>query len=110
MLAALDIMAVTNLLNYFGRQDEVDKVQVSPILMKKGTSKLCLYGMGNMREERLNRMWSRDKSVRFLRPENDERDEDDEDEDETENNGWFNIFALHQNRDFGRGSKNCVHE
>ena len=23
---------------------------------------------------------------------------------------WFNIFTLHQNRDLGRGSKNCVHE
>ena len=23
---------------------------------------------------------------------------------------WFNIFTLHQNRDLGRGSKNCVHK
>ena len=23
---------------------------------------------------------------------------------------WFNIFTLHQNRDLGRGIKNCVHE
>ena len=33
-----------------------------------------------MREERLNRMWSRDKAVRFLRPESDERDEDDDED------------------------------
>ena len=23
---------------------------------------------------------------------------------------FLNIFVLHQNRDYGRGSKNCVHE
>ena len=72
-----------------------------------------------MRDERLNRMWQ-GKKVRFLRPEMDMggggrnrggggRDDDDNDEDE-ESRDWFNIFTLHQNRDLGRGSKNCVHE
>lgn len=60
---------------------------------------MALYGMGSMRDERLNRMW-RDKKVRFLRP---AEDIDHEDE------GFFNIFTLHQNRDFGRG-KNCISE
>ena len=35
MLAALDILSATNLLNYYGRHDEVDKVTVSPILLRK---------------------------------------------------------------------------
>jgi len=135
MLAALDLLAITNLVNYFGRHDEVDKVQVSPVLIQKGDTKVALYGMGSMRDERLNRMWQ-GKKVRFLKPtkfrkedengngnnsensddshNNDDDDdssnkEDDDDEEEKENE-WFNIFALHQNRDFGRGSKNCVHE
>jgi hypothetical protein len=30
--------------------------------------------------------------------------------DEDEEKSWFNIFTLHQNRDLGRGTKNCVHE
>ena len=97
MLAALDLLAVSNLVNYFGRQDEVDKVEVSPILIEKGGpngTKVALYGMGSMRDERLNRMW-RGKKVRFLRP---------------EEGDWFHVFALHQNRDLGRGVKNCVHE
>jgi double-strand break repair protein MRE11 len=94
MLAALDLLAVSNLVNYFGRQDEVDKVEVSPILIEKGDTKVALYGMGSMRDERLNRMW-RGKKVRFLRP---------------EEGDWFHVFALHQNRDLGRGVKNCVHE
>jgi double-strand break repair protein MRE11 len=103
MLAALDLLSVSNLVNYFGRHDEVDKVEVSPILIRKGSTRVALYGMGSMRDERLNRMWQ-GKKVRFLRPEVDAEDDDDEE------NAFFNIFALHQNRDLGRGSKNCVHE
>jgi double-strand break repair protein MRE11 len=85
-------------INYFGRQDAVDQVSISPILLKKGGTKLALYGLGSMRDERLNRMWTSQK-VRFLRPEVDSEEEE-----------FFNIFTLHQNRDLGRGSKNCVQE
>ncbi len=116
MLAALDLLAVNRLVNYFGRQDEVDKVQVSPVLIQKGEgTKVALYGMGSMRDERLNRMWQ-GKKVRFLRPHPEDNgndnseEEEDSDEEENMNGGWFNIFALHQNRDLGRGTKNCVHE
>ncbi len=128
MLAALDLLAMGNLVNYFGRQDEVDKVVVSPVLIKKGETKVALYGMGSMRDERLNRMWQ-GKKVRFLKPErekgggngdgdgsdSDDNDDDDDNgngdfDDEQEDSEWFNIFALHQNRDLGRGAKNCVHE
>ena len=56
-----------------------------------------------MRDERLNRMWNSQK-VKFLRP------TPEADEDEQEDEGFFNIFALHQNRDLGRGSKNCIQE
>ena len=107
MLAALDLLAVTKFVNYFGRQDEVDKVEIAPILIRKGSSRLALYGMGSMRDERLNRMWQ-GKKVRFLRPMNENEEEDDGEDDEEA--PWFNIFALHQNRDLGRGRKNCVHE
>jgi double-strand break repair protein MRE11 len=102
LLAALDLLSVSSLLNYFGRQEQVDQVQVRPILIQKGNNtKVALYGMGSMRDERLNRMWQSQK-VRFLRPE--------EDEDDEEDGGFFNLFALHQNRDLGRGPKNCVQE
>jgi hypothetical protein len=38
--------------------------------------------------------------VRFVRPV----------EEENAEHPWFNVFALHQNRDYGRGAKSCVHE
>ena len=112
-LAALDLLAVSNLLNYFGKQDEVDKITVAPILIRKGKTKVALYGMGSMRDERLNRMWQ-NKKVKFMRPQplTQDRQEihmSDEDEEEHQNQ-WFNIFALHQNRMINRGSKNCIHE
>jgi hypothetical protein len=90
--------------NYFGRQDEVDQVEIAPILLKKGSTKVALYGLGSLRDERLNRMWERQK-VRFLRPDNEDAEHEADEESE-----YFNIFTLHQNRDLGRGTKNCVHE
>ena len=47
--------------------------------------------------------------VKFLRPA-EERGGGGADDDRDEEKKWFNIFTLHQNRDLGRGSKNCVHE
>jgi double-strand break repair protein MRE11 len=119
LLAALDLLSVSNLVNYFGRQDDVNKVDISPVLIQKGSTKVALYGLGNMRDERLNRMWQ-GKKVRFLRPEeggggnkkgNDDDNDENENEEDDSTNGFFNIFILHQNRDnMGRGSKNCIHE
>lgn len=107
-LAALDLLAVSNLVNYFGRSDEVDKVQVSPVLIRKGSTSVALYGLGSLRDERLNRMWQNNK-VRFLRP-MPQSSNDDNDESVENSDDWFNLFALHQNRDYGRGSKNCIKE
>jgi len=65
-----------------------------------GDTKVALYGIGSMRDERLNRMWQ-GKKVRFLKPDenknagrrNDSEDESEEDpEDEDENSGWCNIY------------------
>ena len=110
LLSAVDLLSVANLVNYFGRQDEVDNVRISPVLLQKGETRVALYGMGSMRDERLNRMWQ-GKKVKFLRPERvSEHSTDDRDEEGNEEKEWFNIFTLHQNRDLGRGTKNCVHE
>jgi double-strand break repair protein MRE11 len=97
-LAALDLLAVSNLINYFGKADTVDNIEITPILMRKGTTKIALYGLGAIRDERLNRMWNQ-KKVKFIRLTQEQgRDE------------FFNIFTIHQNRDYGRGKKNCIHE
>jgi double-strand break repair protein MRE11 len=67
-LAALDLLSVANFVNYFGKADKVDDVTIKPILMKKGVTKVALYGLGNIRDERLNRMWTKQKVPRHRVP------------------------------------------
>lgn len=100
LFAALDLLDCSGLVNYIGRQEQINQIEIAPVLMKKGTTHLALYGLGSMRDERLNRMWQGSK-LTFLRPNQDENVNATE---------FFNLFTLHQNRDKGRGTKNCVHE
>ena len=72
------------MLNYFGKAREVDDITVTPVLLRKGTSRLAVYGLGNVRDERLHRTF-KNKKVKMLRPKEFEND-------------WFNLMVLHQNR------------
>ena len=83
-LSAMDILSVANLVNYFGKASDIESIEVSPLLLQKGSTKLALYGLGSCRDERLHRMWKR-KKVKFLRPKEEEEE-------------WFNLLVLHQNR------------
>ena len=99
-LAALDLLAVSNFINYYGKQDQTDDITITPVLIHKRKTYVALYGLGAMRDERLHRMWHTNK-VKFCRPPNPT---------DTPDNPYFNILVLHQNRDYGRGKKNCIHE
>eukprot|EP01130_Rhizamoeba_saxonica_P004058 TRINITY_DN1674_c0_g1_i11.p2 TRINITY_DN1674_c0_g1~~TRINITY_DN1674_c0_g1_i11.p2 ORF type:complete len:601 (-),score=141.20 TRINITY_DN1674_c0_g1_i11:1910-3712(-) len=92
--SALDILAVSNLVNYFGKATNYDDISIYPILLEKGKTKIALYGLGNVRDERLFNTFSK-KKVKLLRPVQDRDD-------------WFNIFTLHQNR--VKHSKNTINE
>ncbi|XP_048838073.1 double-strand break repair protein MRE11 [Brienomyrus brachyistius] len=83
-LCALDILSCAGLVNHFGRSQSVEKVEVSPMLLQKGTSNIALYGIGSIPDERLYRMFVNNQ-VTMLRPREDE-------------NCWFNLFVIHQNR------------
>lgn len=97
-LAALDLLSITNLINYFGKTDKVDDIEITPVLLRKGDTLLAIYGLGAIRDERLHRMWNQQK-VKFVRLTA-----------EQERDKFFNIFILHQNRDYGRSRKNFVQE
>ncbi|KAH8684623.1 Mre11 DNA-binding presumed domain-containing protein [Tricladium varicosporioides] len=79
----LDLLQVSGLLNYFGRTPESDKIEIKPVLLQKGQTKLALYGMSNVRDERLFRTFS-SHNVKFYRPGVQQKD-------------WFNLMAVHQN-------------
>ncbi|KAI8644707.1 Metallo-dependent phosphatase-like protein [Parasitella parasitica] len=80
-LCALNLLQVSGLVNYFGASQSIEDVEIHPILMKKGNSSLALYGLGNIRDERLHRQW-RSGHVNFVRGSQD----------------CFNLFVFHQNR------------
>eukprot|EP01124_Arcella_intermedia_P010158 TRINITY_DN16696_c0_g2_i2.p1 TRINITY_DN16696_c0_g2~~TRINITY_DN16696_c0_g2_i2.p1 ORF type:complete len:688 (-),score=206.17 TRINITY_DN16696_c0_g2_i2:44-2107(-) len=93
--SALDLLSVCNFVNYFGKSSSIDDITVYPILMTKGMSKLALYGIGNIRDERLFRTFQQ-KKVKLKRPvENREE--------------WFSMMVLHQNR-VAHSPKNYIHE
>lgn len=71
-------------------------VSVSPVLLQKGNTRVALYGMGYLRDARLYQMLHTPGQVTWKRPAEEE-------------DGWFNIFFIHQNR-AARAAKNSVSE
>ena len=91
-LSALDVLSAAGLVNYFGKfavegsedgQDE-GRVRVRPVLLKKGETRVALYGMGNIRDERMARLMFNHK-VKYRQP-------------QVDRDAYFNLMALHQNR------------
>ncbi|ETN41801.1 DNA repair protein (mre11) [Cyphellophora europaea CBS 101466] len=84
--AALDLLAMSGLVNYFGRTPESDSIHVRPILLQKGNTKLALYGISNVRDERLYRTFNRKDApgVTFYQP-------------GTQQSDWFHMICVHQN-------------
>lgn len=90
-MGALDVLSVGGLINYMGKIDlpysdadaQQDGIAVKPVLLRKGDTKLALYGIGNVKDARMH-FELRSNRVRMYMP----RDKDD----------WFNILLIHQNR------------
>ncbi|XP_054548931.1 double-strand break repair protein MRE11 isoform X3 [Talpa occidentalis] len=94
-LCALDVLSCAGLVNHFGRAPSVEKIDISPVLLQKGGTRLALYGLGSIPDERLYRMFV-NKKVTMLRPKEDE-------------SSWFNLFVIHQNRS-KHGNTNFIPE
>ncbi|POY75253.1 double-strand break repair protein MRE11 [Rhodotorula taiwanensis] len=105
-LCALDVLSASGLINYFGRMelpgqstnDEEaleDGLKVKPILLQKGDTKLALYGMGNIRDDRFVFELT-NRRINLYRPAENPDD-------------WFNIILVHQNR-VPHGPNNSVPE
>ncbi|CAI2386091.1 unnamed protein product [Moneuplotes crassus] len=80
----IDMICTNKLVNYFGKVRNIEEIVVEPILLTKGQTKIALYGIGHMKDERLNIAFEK-KKITFRRPKNDPE-------------SWFNILVLHQNR------------
>ncbi|OAV94569.1 hypothetical protein PTTG_03792 [Puccinia triticina 1-1 BBBD Race 1] len=105
-LCALDVLSASGLINYFGRQElpgaatrdeeaSEEGLHIQPVLIQKGRTRLAMYGIGNIRDERFN-YEMRSNRIRMSRPA--------EFKDQ-----WFNLMLVHQNR-VAHGPKNSVPE
>ncbi|KAL6928413.1 hypothetical protein ACO0SA_003153 [Hanseniaspora valbyensis] len=85
-VSILKILSNLKLINYLGNFNIVDNedVEVEPVILKKGTTQLNLYGLSNIKEERLNKL-IRNNRLSFLT------------NDEVTPKG-LNLLLLHQNR------------
>ncbi|KAF8065921.1 MRE11 [Scenedesmus sp. PABB004] len=82
--------------------NSIGSIDLAPVLIQKGTTKLALYGLGNVRDERLGRLFQTPNCVNWMRPASTP---------EYPLEDWLNIFVLHQNRvSHGAGAKNCLQE
>lgn len=85
------MLSVAGLVNYIGKIDlplndqeaQNTGIAIKPVLLRKGNSKMAIYGVGNVKDQRLH-YELRSNRVRMFMP----RDKHD----------WFNILVLHQNR------------
>lgn len=85
------------MLNYFGKldltadeavADPTDQgIRIKPILLRKGSTNLAMYGVGNVKDARMH-YELRSNRVKMFMPEGGEVGEED----------WFNILLVHQNR------------
>ena len=51
-------------MNYFGKVDCLEKIEVEPILFQKGETRIALYGIGYVKDERLNLAFEK-KQIKF---------------------------------------------
>jgi double-strand break repair protein MRE11 len=93
-LSSLDLLSTVGLLNYFGKWADLEKVELSPLMFRKGNTRLALYGLSYIHDNRLTRLFSEAKVV-MNKPD--------------DGNEWFNIMTVHQNR-VDRGLKNYLPE
>lgn len=96
-LCALDVLSVSGVLNYFGKSDLVADenaadnpekgIQIRPVLLRKGTTHVALYGCGNIRDQRMYQELRANKVKMFMPTGGNVPDSE-----------WFNILLVHQNR------------
>ena len=106
-ISALDVLASARVLNYFGKTEiaagaHAGKIPVHPVLLGKGKTRVALYGLGNVRDERLSRVFLQ-QNITWVRPE--------QTPESPEISDWLNIMTIHQNRVFhGSGHTSAIDE
>lgn len=77
----LDVLHSSGLINYFGKVDNVDDIELHPILIQSDR-KVAIFGLGHIKDRRVYRTFLKG-NVKYKRPAGE---------------GWYNILVVHQNR------------
>ncbi|PIK46425.1 putative double-strand break repair protein MRE11A [Apostichopus japonicus] len=94
-LCALDVLSEAGLINHFGKALSHESVEMCPVLIRKGQTKVALYGLGSITDKALHGMFEKGK-VSMSEPPVDVQ-------------SWFSMFVIHQNRAY-RGDKEYIPE
>lgn len=60
-LCALDLLSSAGLINYFGRNNSLKQVNITPLLLEKGLTKLAIFGLSSIKDERLFRLFKENR-------------------------------------------------
>jgi hypothetical protein len=66
-VSSLDLLSASGLVNYFGKWTDLTRVEISPLLMQKGATRLAFYGLSHLKDERLARLFG-DHCVSVIGP------------------------------------------
>ncbi|XP_071449768.1 double-strand break repair protein MRE11 isoform X2 [Hetaerina americana] len=91
-VSSMHLLSATGLVNYFGWHGNLQKLDITPLLMCKGSTKLALYGFGSIKDERLSRLLEKNKVQVYCHGESPDE--------------WYNIMVLHQNHVIRGTSRN----
>lgn len=67
MISTLDQVQSNHYVTYFGKVVNIEQIEVVPLLFEKGDTKIAIYGIGHMKDERLNLAFEQDR-IKFKRP------------------------------------------
>lgn len=77
----LDVLHSSGLINYFGRVDSVDDIELHPILVQND-KKVAIFGLGHIKDRRVYKTFLKG-NITYRRPPGED---------------WYNILMVHQNR------------
>lgn len=92
--SALDVLSSTGLINYFGQWKDLTNIKIPPIILRKGSTKLSIFGLNHIPDRRLYNLIET-KQLKITIPE--------------VMDDVFCMFVLHQNR-ADRGKSNFIME
>lgn len=76
LFSSMDQLGANSYINYFGKVTNIESIEVEPVLLTKRDTKLAIYGIGHIKDMRLNMAFQKNQ-ITFHRPLNADGQPDD---------------------------------